>query len=97
MNREFLTYGIYSMSYMFTNPETRGEDPFNLIFPKMTKCTLNAYGPSGTIEGHDALCVLAVNIINEKILLFMQSILIQTMEAFHNKFGSKMTFIQIKR
>ena len=52
---------------MFSNPETRGIDPFNLIFPKMTKCTFNVYGPSGTLQNLDALCVLPINVLNEKI------------------------------
>merc|ERR1711973_230861 len=52
---------------MIANPQTRGPDPFNLIFPKMTKCTFHTYGPSGTIQNHDALCVLPINILNEKI------------------------------
>ena len=34
---------------------------------RITKCHFHKYGPSGTIEVHDAMCVLALNIINEKI------------------------------
>lgn len=37
------------------------------VFPKVTKCTFRKYGPSGTIQAHDGLCVLPGNIINEKI------------------------------
>jgi hypothetical protein len=33
----------------------------------MTKCILNTYGPSGSIQNHDALCVMTVNVLNEKI------------------------------
>lgn len=29
------------------------------------------FGSSGTIETHDTMCVLAVNIINEKIYIFI--------------------------
>jgi len=43
----------------------------NRVFPKVTKCTFHAYGPSGTVERHDGLCVLALNIINEKIYVFL--------------------------
>ena len=54
---------------MSTSPESRGLDPFNLIFPKLTKCSLNTYGPSGTIQTLDGLCILPVNVLNEKIYL----------------------------
>ena len=37
----------------------------------MTKCTFHKYGPSGTIQNHDGLCVLAINIITEKIYLIL--------------------------
>ena len=52
------------------NPEDRA-DPMNVVFPKMTKCTFHRYGPSGTITRHDGLCILALNIINEKIYVFL--------------------------
>lgn len=37
----------------------------------MTKCTFHKYGPSGTVTRHDGLCILALNIINEKIYVFL--------------------------
>ncbi|KAH0949348.1 hypothetical protein HN011_010117 [Eciton burchellii] len=42
-------------------------DPLDIVFPKVTKCIFHKYGPSGTIQKHDALCVMALNIVNEKI------------------------------
>ena len=39
----------------------------DIVFPKITKCTFYKYGPSGTIESRDAVCVMTLNIINEKI------------------------------
>ena len=41
------------------------------VFPRVTKCTFRKYGPSGTIQRHDAQCVLPINIINEKIYVFL--------------------------
>jgi hypothetical protein len=41
------------------------------IFPKVTKCTFHLYGPSGSIQNKDGLCVLPLNIINEKIYIFL--------------------------
>ena len=55
----------------YNSISTQGDDPFHLIFPKMTKCTLEMYGPSGTIVNYDGLCVLPVNILNEKIFLLL--------------------------
>ena len=41
------------------------------VFPKVTKCTFHKYGPSGTIEIRDGLCVLPLNILNEKIYILL--------------------------
>ncbi|XP_047352633.1 innexin inx7-like [Vespa velutina] len=46
-------------------------EPLDIVFPKVTKCTFHKYGSSGTIQTHDALCVMALNIINEKIYTFL--------------------------
>lgn len=40
------------------------------VFPKMTKCIFYKYGASGSIQTHDALCVLALNNIHDKIFIF---------------------------
>ena len=37
----------------------------------MTKCTFHKFGPSGTVQKFDGLCVLPLNIINEKIYVFL--------------------------
>ena len=41
------------------------------VFPRMTKCTFYKYGGSGTLMTLDALCVLGMNILNEKIYVFL--------------------------
>jgi hypothetical protein len=41
------------------------------IFPKVTKCTFNFYGPSGTLQSRDGLCALPLNILNDKIFVFL--------------------------
>ncbi|XP_053989359.1 innexin inx7 [Hylaeus volcanicus] len=50
---------------------SRMMDALDVIFPKVTKCLFHKYGHSGTIETHDALCVMALNIVNEKIYVFL--------------------------
>ena len=67
---EFTTYGMDVVRFMDLEPEQR-EDPMSRVFPKVTKCTMHKFGPSGTIENFDALCVLQLNIINEKIYVFL--------------------------
>ena len=41
------------------------------LFHRVTKCTFHKYGPSGQIQRHDAQCILPINIINEKIFVFL--------------------------
>lgn len=46
---------------------SNGKNPAETLFPKLTKCTLQRYGPSGGIQNHDFLCVMTLNVVNEKI------------------------------
>jgi innexin len=41
------------------------------VFPKVTKCTFHKFGPSGTVQKIDGLCVLPLNIVNERIYVFL--------------------------
>lgn len=67
---EFRRYGLEVANFLELDPEQR-YDPMYRVFPKITKCTFHKYGPSGTVQKHDAMCVLALNIINEKIYVFL--------------------------
>ena len=67
---QFTKYGSDVLAVSETAFEHR-DDPMNRVFPKVTKCTFHQYGASGTVEKHDGLCVLAMNIINEKIYIFL--------------------------
>ena len=59
-------------------------DPMARIFPKITKCTFHNFGASGTIQKYyiltkkinhpflvrfDGLCILPINMINDKIYI----------------------------
>ena len=44
---------------------------FSFCFYKVAKCTFRSVGPSGTIQLIDGMCVLPINIFNEKIFAFM--------------------------
>lgn len=81
-------------------------DILDVIFPKVTKCHFNKFGASGSIQRHDILCVMALNIINEKIysilwfwfaFLLLMSILavswrMVTLIMYKNKKFSKYVF-----
>lgn len=60
----FWSYGYHVM--VGTRP-----DPMMKIFPKLTKCTFSKFGPSGDVQKHDNLCLLPLNIMNEKGYLFL--------------------------
>lgn len=72
---EFLHYGVNVIDVLGQDPENR-TDPMSRVFPKMTKCIFRSFGSSGTIQIHDVMCLVATNIINEKIYVFLWAWLI---------------------
>uniref|UniRef100_A0A023F430 Innexin n=1 Tax=Triatoma infestans TaxID=30076 RepID=A0A023F430_TRIIF len=66
----FLTFGIDVFKFLESDQEER-VDPMIFIFPRMTKCTFYKYGVSGEVERHDAVCILPLNVVNEKIYVFL--------------------------
>nr|BDT61663.1 MAG: innexin [Marsupenaeus japonicus endogenous nimavirus]BDT62322.1 MAG: innexin [Melicertus latisulcatus majanivirus] len=71
LNGMFITYGTDVLSYNEVTDHENKIHPMIALFPRMAKCSMNMYGSSGSIERHDFLCVLAVNVVNEKIYLIM--------------------------
>ncbi|KAK4309437.1 hypothetical protein Pmani_018934 [Petrolisthes manimaculis] len=67
---QFFKFGPSALKYLGRNA-TDPSNPLNEIFPKVAKCTWYKYGPSGTIQQHDSLCVLPLNIVNEKTYIFL--------------------------
>lgn len=65
----FLAYGFEVFKY-YQNDRNH-IDPMEVTFPRLTKCDFYKYGPSGNIQKIDALCILAQNVLNEKIYLFL--------------------------
>jgi type III secretory pathway component EscS len=71
LGNEFTTYGTEVISFVNSvDPENR-VDPMDRVFPKITKCDFRKIGPSGNIIHYDVLCVLALNILNEKVYVFL--------------------------
>lgn len=67
---EFLSYGLRVMNFSETAQEER-VDPMVYVFPRVTKCIFHKYGASGSIQKHDSLCILPLNIVNEKTYIFI--------------------------
>lgn len=70
LDGEFTTYGSDVLKFTEMEPDER-VDPMARVFPKVTKCTFHKYGPSGSVQTFDGLCVLPLNIVNEKIYVFL--------------------------
>ncbi|XP_069692263.1 innexin inx2-like [Periplaneta americana] len=68
---EFTSYGPSVISFLEDTSPFDREDPMTKLFPKVTKCMFRKYGPSGTIQLHDAICILPLNVANEKIFVFL--------------------------
>lgn len=68
---EFLRFGLDVIMFLDTSDDEDRIDPLSYIFPRMTKCTFYKYGVSGEVERHDAVCILPLNVVNEKIYVFL--------------------------
>lgn len=72
VTNKFLGGHFYSLGFKFMEDDFVGAmSVLDVVFPKVTKCNFFKYGQSGTIQRHDALCVMALNIINEKIYVVL--------------------------
>lgn len=67
---EFTTYGLRVIDFMNQEPEER-HDPMIRVFPRMSKCIVRKYGSSADIERISVLCILPLNVFNEKIYVFI--------------------------
>ncbi|GFT46211.1 innexin shaking-B [Nephila pilipes] len=74
----FINFGAKIIEY-FTSDEYYRQiaerqnimkNPMIMLFPRVTKCIFRKYGESSTIENKDVLCVMPLNVINEKIFVF---------------------------
>ncbi|GFX84712.1 innexin inx1 [Trichonephila clavipes] len=76
----FMTYGVDVINYalspkVYTTYHNATLDapnnPMVMLFPRVTKCILRMYGKTSEIEVFDILCIMTLNIINEKFFLFL--------------------------
>ena len=78
---KFLNYGFQVFNFNGWTQFPLQYDPMMKLFPRMTKCTFHQFGSSGDIQKHDTICVLPINIVNEKTYLFLWFWLILLMIA----------------
>lgn len=65
----FITYGSQVLNH---DPGTNnGLHPMSKFFPRVTKCTWVDFSPSGGRQKSQAVCVMPLNVINEKIFLIL--------------------------
>lgn len=62
---DFFRLGIKLIEYDPEDPNAI--DPSHYTFPKQTKCTFRYFGPTGTVQRVDSICILPINIFNEKL------------------------------
>lgn len=67
---DWLLRGQFSL-YGIALTVIEGIPSMNKVFPKLTKCRFMRYGPSGSSEIYDTMCVLPLNILNEKLFLVL--------------------------
>ena len=51
-----------NLDYISLQPRDR-IDPMSRVFPRVTKCTFRKFGPSGTIQRHDAQVIIFTYVI----------------------------------
>ncbi|VVC31893.1 Innexin [Cinara cedri] len=70
LGASFMTYGTDVLEH-YRNRDDRPVNPMDAVFPRLTKCDFFKYGPSGTVQNVDAMCVLGQNVLNDKLYLFL--------------------------
>ena len=76
LDGQFVSYGwefSYSRRVKDFSNSPEGFDPKveDIMFPKMAKCSLYLYGPSGTVQNFDGICVLPINMLHDKIFIVL--------------------------
>ena len=68
LGNSFMSYGIDIIEQSMKTPEER-VDVLSEVFPKVAKCTFRKYGYSGQIDTLDTMCILPINVVNEKVYI----------------------------
>jgi len=69
----FMKYGSQVIKYLTYSPLSRVEmpNPMCTVFPTVTSCTFHSVGTAAGEQKFNSLCILSLNIINEKVYLLL--------------------------
>jgi len=75
LNYQFYDYGILVYQYFMLPPEERQRpeviNPMCEVFPKVAACNYHRYGMGGRVDGRNAICILGLNMINDKVFVLV--------------------------
>ncbi|ODN04030.1 Innexin inx2 [Orchesella cincta] len=71
--KEFIGYGINTLAEIFSDSyyDPECNDPISSLFPRIAKCEMRSFGPSGSIVNKDIVCVLPLNDFNSCFFKFI--------------------------
>ena len=76
LNYEFAFYGFKTWLYYKLPPEEQrmsvNTNPMCKTFPRIAACDYHRFGSGGGTENVNAICILALNIINDKVYIEFQ-------------------------
>merc|ERR1719242_2494443 len=69
----FMKYGTQVINYLSHDRVSRLDKPNPLctVFPTVTSCTFHSVGTGAGEQKFNSLCILSLNIVNEKVFLFL--------------------------
>jgi len=72
MAGRWIDYGVHLWNHIsFGGEKLYKVDPMEEIFPKMTKCDFFTHSSVGQVDKFDAMCLLPLNTVNEKVFLVL--------------------------
>ena len=74
LNGQFLWYGFRVWTYYSLPPEEQrgfSKNPMCMAFPRIASCNYHRFGTAGDQGNINALCILSLNIINDKVFLVL--------------------------
>lgn len=71
LDNAFLTYGPLQLIGLLQQKPFERTDKLSRLFPTVTSCRLSTGGPAFGRVQHDILCILPINMLNEKIYILI--------------------------